>query len=44
MLQQVFRVDKNVIKVSSIEVIKKTMQHLINVALKGSRAIIEAKQ
>jgi hypothetical protein len=43
MLQQVFRVDKNVIKVSSAEVIKKAMQHLINVALKGSRAVTKAK-
>jgi hypothetical protein len=43
MLQQVFRVDKDVVKVSSIEVIKKAMQHLINVALKGSRAVTEAK-
>jgi hypothetical protein len=43
MLQQVFRVDKDVIKVSSAEVVKKTMQHLANVALKGSRAVTEAK-
>jgi hypothetical protein len=43
MLQQVFRVDKNVIKVSSVEVVKKAMQHLVNVALKGSKAVIEAK-
>jgi hypothetical protein len=44
MLQRVFRVDKDVVKVSSAEVVKKAMQHLINVALKGSRAVAEAKQ
>jgi hypothetical protein len=43
MLQQVFRVDKDIVKVSSTEVIKKAIQHLINIALKGSRAITEAK-
>jgi hypothetical protein len=44
MLQRVFRVDKDVVKVSSAEVVKKAMQHLVNIALKGSRAIAEAKR
>jgi hypothetical protein len=44
MLQRVFRVDKDVVKVSSAEVVKKAMQHLVNVALKGSRAVAEAKR